>query len=56
MFRYFREDVVLRRLPDACAVGVGAATCPDILSPGQNLPLVPMQESFYGTAGVDWRY
>jgi hypothetical protein len=56
MFRYFREDVVLRRLPDACAVGVGAASCPDILSPGQNLPLVPLQESFYGTAGFDWRY
>lgn len=44
MFRYYREDVELAR-----PFGQG------ILEDDEVLPLVPLQESYMGFAGVDWR-
>jgi hypothetical protein len=44
MFRYFREDIELQRPNDQ-----------DLLADDAVLPIVPLQESFLGFAGVDWR-
>ncbi|MBI2374622.1 MAG: hypothetical protein HYV07_11560 [Deltaproteobacteria bacterium] len=45
MFRYFRENVALVRPIDL-----------DLLNDDIVLPLIPLQESFFGHAGVDWRF
>ncbi|MBI4817875.1 MAG: hypothetical protein HY791_16565 [Deltaproteobacteria bacterium] len=44
LFRYFRENVSIVRPIDK-----------DILVAADVLPVVPLQESFYGGAGVDWK-
>lgn len=44
LFRYFREDVTLARPTDE-----------DQLDDDVVLPVVPLQESFLGFAGVDWK-
>ena len=55
MLRYVREDVVIARPTDRCLADTEALGCGGLL-PDQALPLVPLQETFYGFAGVDWRY
>lgn len=63
MLRYIREDVALLRPPDACVANEAAPNCNlvgdlDVNGDGRpdNLPVaVPLQESFFGFAGIDWR-
>ncbi len=55
MLRYVREDVVIARPTERCLADTEAAGCGSLL-PDQALPLVPLQETVYGFAGVDWRY
>jgi len=55
MVRYTREDVAIARPPERCLGAVPDPTCA-ILGADAVLPFVPLQESFYSYAGVDWRF
>lgn len=56
MFRYYREDVSLVRPPDICLGPNPPGALCGVLADGVRLPLVPLQESYSGFGGVDWRY
>lgn len=54
MFRYFREDVRIARPADFCPNLPNHPLCGQ-LGNEDRLPLIPLQETFLGFAGVDWR-